>query len=217
MKNTSKRDQKQSSFCVLTNGSIFCKRIVFIIMVALCLILTDEAYAQRALPGMRGIEIRGGMVDGFHSSGNRNESGYYLGAGIATYTKNANKWVFGAEYLNRYYPYKDGRIPVAQFTGEGGYYYKFLADDSKTFFFYLGASAMAGYETVNRGDKILYDGSTVQNKDGFLYGGAISIQVDVYLTDKVILLLSGRERILWGTNTGHFHTQFGVGLKFMIN
>ena len=76
---------------------------------------------------------------------------------------------------------------------------------------------MAGYETVNWGDNLLYDGSTIQNKDKFLYGGAITLQVDVYLTDKVILLLTGRERILWGTTTGHFHTQFGIGLKFMIH
>jgi len=193
------------------------RKAVLLIAAALCFVLTDKAHAQRALPGMRGLEIKGGMVDGFKSSGNSNESGHYFGVAMSTYTKNANKWVFGAEYLNRYYPYKDGRIPVAQFTGEGGYYYKFMADGSKTFFFYLGASAMTGYEAVNWGDKLLYDGSTIQNKDRFLYGGAITFQVDVYLNDKVILLLTGRERILCGTTTGHFHTQFGVGLKFMIH
>ncbi|TDO04822.1 conjugal transfer protein TraO [Sunxiuqinia elliptica] len=193
------------------------KRAILILTAALCLVLSDRAYAQRALPGMRGLEIRGGMVDGFHSSDNRNELGYYFGVAMSTYAKNANKWVFGAEYLNRYYPYKDGRIPVAQFTAEGGYYYKFLADGSKTFFFSLGASALAGYETVNWGDKLLYDGSTIQNKDAFLYGGAITLEVEAYLTDRAILVLTGRERILWGTSTGHFHTQFGIGLKFMIN
>ena len=26
-----------------------------------------------------------------------------------------------------------------------------------------------------------------------------------------------RERCLWGNSTGHFHTQFGVGVKFIIN
>jgi hypothetical protein len=193
------------------------KRAILILTAALCLVLSDRTYAQRALPGMRGLEIRGGMVDGFHSSDNRNELGYYFGVAMSTYAKNANKWVFGAEYLNRYYPYKDGRIPVAQFTAEGGYYYKFLADGSKTFFFSLGASALAGYETVNWGDKLLYDGSTIQNKDAFLYGGAITLEVEAYLTDRAILVLTGRERILWGTSTGHFHTQFGIGLKFMIN
>ena len=186
-------------------------------MAALCLVVTDRAHAQRALPKMRGLEVRGGMVDGFHSSSKLNETGYYVGAAMSVYAKNASKWVFGAEYLNRYHPYKDGRIPVAQFTAEGGYYFKFLSDGSKTVFFSIGGSALAGYETVNWGERLLHDGSTIQNKDAFLYGGAITLEVETYLTDGIILLLTGRERILWGTTTGHFHTQFGVGLRFMIN
>ena len=193
------------------------KRIAVILVVALCLVFADRAYAQRALPGMRGLEIRGGMADGFYNNSNRNETGYYFGVAMTTYAKNANKWVFGAEFLSRYCPYKDGRIPMAQFTGEGGYYYKFLDAGSKTFFFSLGFSALAGYETVNWGDKLMYDGSTIQTKDAFLYGGAITLEMEAYLTDRIILVLTGRERILWGTHSGHFHTQFGIGLRFMIN
>ena len=173
------------------------KRALLILTLVLCSVLQDKAYAQRALPGMRGLEVRGGMADGFYSSANRNESGYYFGAAMSRYTKNANKWVCGVEYLSRYYPYKSGRIPIAQFTGEGGYYYKFLADGSKTFFFYLGGSA--------------------RNKDRFLYGGAITLEIETYLSDRIILSMSGRERILWGTTSGHFHTQFGIGLKFIID
>ena len=49
------------------------RRAVLFIAAALCFVFADKAHAQRALPGMRGLEIRGGMVDGFHSSGSRNE------------------------------------------------------------------------------------------------------------------------------------------------
>lgn len=56
---------------------------------------------------------------------------------MATYTKNTNKWVFGAEFLNRDYPYKEERIPVSQFTAEGGYYLKFLSDRNKVVLFSL--------------------------------------------------------------------------------
>lgn len=76
---------------------------------------------------------------------------------------------------------------------------------------------MTGYETVNWGDKRLYDGSTIRNRDRFLYGGAVTLEVEAYLTDRIILSLSGRERCLWGTTTGHFHTQYGIGVKFIIN
>ena len=192
-------------------------RLSIIITFVLCLAFADQAYAQRCLPGMQGIQVTGGMVDGFHSSDKKNELGYYFGLQMATYTKNANKWVFGAEFLNKYYPYKEDRIPVNQFTAEGGYYLKFLSDRNKVVLFSLGGSALAGYETSNWGEKTLFDGSTLRNKDSFIYGGAITLEMETYLSDRVVFLLTARERVLWGTSTGHFHTQFGVGLKFIIN
>lgn len=172
------------------------KRTALVLIAAACLIVTDKAYAQRALPGMRGIEVRGGTADGFYSSDNSSKAGYYFGIGISKYTKNANKWVFAAEYLNVYHPYKESRLPIAQFTGEGGFYHKFFADGSKTFFFSIGGSAMAGYETVNWGSKKLNDGSTIRNRDRFLYGGAITLEMEVYVTDRIVLMLTGRERFL---------------------
>ncbi|MBS7122619.1 MULTISPECIES: conjugal transfer protein TraO [Dysgonomonas] len=192
-------------------------RKIIMLIVVLCFAFSGGAYAQRSLSGMRGIQLMGGMVDGIYSSKNDNEAGYYFGVAMATYTKNGNKWVFGAEYLERYYPYREKRLPIAQFTAEGGYYYNFLTDPSKTVFLSLGGSALAGYETSNWGEKTLYDGSTLQHKDAFIYGGAITLEIETYLTDHVVLLVTGRERILWGYSTGHFHGQFGVGIKFIIN
>lgn len=217
MKRSSKREQKQNEFCILPNGRFSSKQLSIILTFVLCLVFVSQAQAQRCLPGMRGIQLTGGMVDGFHSSSKKNELSYYVGMSMATYTKYANKWVFGAEFLNKYYPYKEKRIPVSQFTAEGGYYLKFLSDHSKTVLFSLGGSAFAGYETSNWGEKILFDGSTLQNKDSFIYGGAITLEMETYLTDRMVLLLTARERVLWGTSTGHFHTQFGLGLRFIIN
>lgn len=191
--------------------------LTLIMAIALCLVVTDQAHAQRQLPGMRGIQVTGGMVDGIYSSALDNKAGYYFGVAMATYAKKGNKWVFGAEFMERYYPYRAIRIPVSQFTAEGGYFLKILSDPSKTFVLSLGGSALAGYETSNWGEKMLYDGSTLRHKDAFIYGGAITLELEAYLTDRIVLLLTGRERILWGNSTGHFHTQFGVGLKFIIN
>ena len=191
------------------------KRFLFLLVASLTL-FTGTVHAQRALPRMRSVELRGGMVDGFCTAASK-DAGYYFGVAMSCYAKHADKWVFGVEYLSRYYPYKAGRIPMAQFTAEGGYHYRFFADPSHTFLFYVGGSAMTGYETVNRGDKRLYDGATIRNRDRFLYGGAVTLEVDAYLTDRIILSLSGRERCLWGTTTGHIHTQYGIGVKFIIN
>ena len=76
---------------------------------------------------------------------------------------------------------------------------------------------MGGYETVNWGDKLLFDGSTLQSRDRFVYGGAITLEIETYLSDRVVLLLTGRERILFGSDVSKFHTQLTVGLRFIIN
>jgi len=47
--------------------------------------------------------------------------------------------------------------------------------------------------------------------------GAISLEVEAYLADRIALTVNLRERCLWGGSTGHFHTQYGIGLKFIIN
>ena len=143
-----------------------------------------QATAQRVLPKMQGIAIGGGMVDGKSDS-------FYGGLTVDTYTKGGNKWVFGAEYLQR--------------------------NPSKSFFVYVGASALAGYETMNWNKQLLDDGSRLKEKDGFVYGCAATLNVEWYLSDKVVLTGNLRERFLWGNTSGLNHTQYGIGLKFIIN
>lgn len=193
------------------------KKILFLLCMAVCFVLTDKAHAQRCLPGMKGVELRTGMTDGFYSHANRAQTGYYFGAALATYTKGGNKWVFGGEYMLRNHPYKEIRIPTAQFTAEGGYYYNFLSDASKVFFLYIGGSALAGYETTNWGEKVLFDGSQLTGKDAFIYGGALTLDLEIYVADRVALLVNARERCLWGGSSQRFHFQFGAGIKFILN
>ena len=61
--------------------------------------------------------------------------------------------------------------------------------------------------------KLLTDAS----KTLFIYGGALTLNIEVYLSDRLALLGNVRERCLWGNDTGHFHTQYGAGLKLIIN
>ena len=117
-------------------------------------LFSGQAYAQRYLPGMKAVELRGGFAEGSKSPLN-----HYAGFAVSGYTKKANRWVVGAEYLLKNYGYRNVSVPRAQFTAEGGYYLKFLSDPSKTLFLSIGGSALAGYETVNWGNKMLYDGS----------------------------------------------------------
>ena len=60
-------------------------------------------------------------------------------------------------------------------------------------------------------------GSTLLAKDGFIYCGAITLELESDITDRIVLLAGVRERVLWGGSLGKFSTQFGLGVKFIIN
>ena len=183
-----------------------------LLMIGVLALTMGQASAQRCLPKMQGIELNGGFVDGKQLN-----AAFCGGVSLSTYAKNGSKWVFGGEYLQREYGYSDTTIPVAQFTAEGGYYQKLLTDGSKTMFVYGGASVLAGYESVNWGKTLLDDGARLTDKDAFIYGGALTLNIEVYLSDRLALTGNVRERCLLGNDTGHFHTQYGVGLKLIIN
>lgn len=186
------------------------KKIFLIIFVFVCLF--EYSNAQRYLPGQQGIQLTIGTVNGINP-----QQAFYGGMAVSTYTQNDSRWVFGAEFLQKQLDYSQIQIPVAQFTGEAGYYYSFLSDPSKTLLLSIGASGLAGYETSNWGNKTLFDGATLLNKDAFVYGGALTLELETFITDRIIFLVNARERILWGSSIGEFSTQLGTGLKIIIN
>ena len=193
------------------------KRLLFIILLFGVCLTFNRAHAQRCLPGMRGIQLTGGLSDNMRWK-NGDGFGYHAGIAVSTYTKNAHHWVVGAEYLEKRYGYRDCLYPASQFTGEGGYYLNFLSDRKKTFFAALGLSALAGYETVNWGEKTLYDGARLNNGDAFVYGCAATLDMEVYLADFIALTATLRERFSLGRQHGRVPRRSdGIGIKFIIN
>lgn len=186
------------------------------IVAAMLTLFGGRAMAQRCLPGMSAVEVHADMVNGFYTGDSRN-CGYDFGVFYSIFKGNANTWSFGGEFLQTYRPYGEkGRIPVAQFTGEVGYNLHIVSDYSQTFHLYGGVSALGGYETVNWSKHILSDGSTIKNGDAFIYGGALTLSVDFYLSDRLALGAHIKERFVFGNDTGHFLTQFGVHVKLTI-
>jgi hypothetical protein len=66
-------------------------------------------------------------------------------------------------------------------------------------------------------DAAIFDGATINNADAFLYGGALTLEAETYLTVRIVLLVNVRERLLAGFSVGKFNTQAGIGIKFIIN
>ena len=186
------------------------KKLAMIGLFVLCLI--SQVQAQRYLPEQRGIQITAGTVNGI---GNMRD--FHVGAAFSQYTQNRNRWVFGGEYLEKRHLHSESSISQSQFTAEAGYYINFLSDRSRTFFFSVGASALAGYETINFGNSLLPNGATIENRDGFIYGGALTFEMEIFIIDRIALLVNVRQRVLFGSSVGRFNTQFGTGVKFIIN
>lgn len=187
---------------------------ILVIFAAMLSLFGGKAMAQRCLPGMSAVEVRADMVDGFFT-GNSRDCGYSFGVYYSIFKgNNANTWSFGGEYLQTYKPYGEkGRIPITDFYGEAGYNLHLISDYSQTFHLYAGISALAGYETVNWGKSVLKDGATLGAEDAFLYGGAVTLAADFYLTDNFALGVNLKERFIFGNDTGNFRFSYGLTAK----
>ena len=67
---------------------------------------------------------------------------------------------------------------------------------------------------VNWGESLLSDGATLKDGDAFIYGGAINVQADFYLSDNFALGLNLKERFIFGNDTGHFRFSYGLTAKY---
>jgi hypothetical protein len=188
----------------------------YLLMMAVSFICIGMADAQRYLPGQLGVEFTGGFADGFKLS-EQDGRAFYGNISLSSYTKKGNRWVFSAEYLQKQFEYRAVYFPVTQVTTEAGHYFRFLSDGSKTLSFSIAANAIAGYEALNRGERLLYDGAMLKDKGGFIYGGAISFEIETYLTDRLVLLIRARERIIPGSAINRFQFLIGGGIKIIIN
>lgn len=194
------------------------QRILFILAVAVTLLFgADKAYAQRDLSGQTGIQFTTGGVNHFLSWKSGGERHYFTSLALTRTNRNRTHWLYGLDYQIKEYTYEGKAIPKAQFTGELGYFIPVLADKGRNVCLRVGLSALGGFETVNWGTSLLHDGATATNGDSFIYGGGLTAAFDVYLTDRIVFLLQVKERALFGTDAGNFHTQIGLGLRAIIN
>ena len=190
------------------------KTILFLFILMSC--WGFKTNAQRCLPGQTGLEVRSGLADGYIFQNNK-KSAYYFGMAGSSFTRKGSRWSYGFEYLQRDYPYKTMAIPVSQFTVEAGYYQHVISNRGKDILLLLGISGLLGYESVNWNEKLLFDGALIMNKDHFIYGFSPGAVLDIYLMDKLVIFISVRERIMFGSSVTKFHLQTGLGIRFIIN
>jgi hypothetical protein len=181
----------------------------YIYTVMLILVGITVAQAQRMLPKQKGIELNAGIL-----SKDKIGDDYYLNIGMTVNGKNGNYQLWALEYTHQYHDYKDIRIPQETFTAEAGYSFFLLGDARKNFTLNLGITGVVGYESINRGEPMLYDGAKILSEDNFIYGAGGRITFETYLSDRFVLVFAGRTKVLWGTDLQQFRPSAGVGLRF---
>lgn len=185
------------------------------------LLACGEAHAQRGLPGQVGIGVGGGIVDGFTFRDSHRAYRFWGELEVTRYNRNHSYWNFTAGCLRKDYRYEgalgDQIVPMAHVTGLLGYNQPLLADRGRNITLFGGLARLLGYETTGWGEKRLDDGATLRSKDSFIYGAAVSVCVEWYLSNRVIVLLKAREGVAFGSSTGTFHTEVGIGFRFIIN
>lgn len=181
----------------------------YIYMLMLILMSITIAQAQRMLPKQKGLEISTGTLS--NESPGRN---YYFNIGLTVNGKNGNYKLWALEYTHQYHSYKTLRIPQETYTAEGGYSFFLLGDTRRNITLNAGITGVFGYEGINRGEEILYDGAKIVSRDNFIYGAGGRLTFEIYLSDWFVLVLQGRTKALWGTDLEQLRPSAGVGLRF---
>ena len=188
-------------------------KLILSACMAVAMIFSLPSHAQRLIPGQRGIEVVGSipLIKGeklFHGDN------FGVGVSLTRYLKRENYTFVGIGYEQQNMPYRDYGVKLKDALLHLGYMHPILSDNGKNVFLYGGVSALVGYEELNGDKKLLPDGATLLDRSRFVYGGAVHLSLECFLTDNVLLLLKGQGRMLFGTDVHRFRPALSAGLRF---
>ncbi len=183
------------------------KKYIYTVMLLFMVITVTQA--QRMLPKQKGLEVSTGVM-----SDDKIGNDYYISVAMTVNGQNGNYQLWALEYTHQYQNYKDLRIPQEIYTAEGGCSFFLLGDARKNITLNFAITGVVGYESINRGEALLYDGAKILSEDNFIYGAGGRLTLETYLSDHFVLALQGRTKVLWGTDLEQFRPSAGVGLRF---
>lgn len=189
------------------------KKYLFLLACAVAMML--PAQAQRLIPKQKGIEVIGSLPiikgEKLFAKGN-----FGLGLSLTRYLKRENYAFMGMEYEQQNMPYRSYDVKLKDALLHLGYMQSIVSDNGKNVFAYAGISALGGYEELNEDKKLLLDGAKLLDDSHFVYGGAVHLSIECFLSDNVLLLFKGQGRILFGTDVHHFRPAVSAGIRFNL-
>ncbi|MDR4951208.1 conjugal transfer protein TraO [Chryseobacterium sp. ES2] len=177
--------------------------------VILTMIMGSKVFAQQMIPKQIGIEFTYSV---FPKSPEKQN--YMFSTGLVSYSKNGNYFFGLTEYGRKYYKYTGCDIPIDSFLLSGGYSFYVWGDFMRNVNFNLGIGGLVGYEQVNKGNELLYDGSMLTATDNFIYGTNGKLSIESYLTKHLVFLVNGQLRFLKNSQMVNFHSLLGVGIRY---
>nr|WP_298000678.1 conjugal transfer protein TraO [uncultured Flavobacterium sp.] len=183
------------------------KKYIYTVMLLFVAITVTQA--QRMVPKQKGLEVSTGIL-----SNDKIGNDYFIYIGMIVNGKNGNYQLWALEYNHQFQNYKDLKIPQETYSAEGGYSFFLLGDTQKNLTLNFALTGVIGYETINRGETLLYDGAKILTEDNFIYGAGGRLSFETYLSDRFVVILQGRTKVFWGTDLEQFRASAGVGLRF---
>ena len=179
------------------------------------LVFSLPSNAQRLIPKQRGIEVVGSVPI---LKGEKLFQGDNFGVSVSLtrYLKRENYSFVRVEYEQQNMPYRSYNVKLKDALLQVGYMHPILSDNGKNAFLYAGISALGGYEELNEDKKLLPDGATLLDRSRFVYGSAVHGSVEVFLTDRLLLLVKAQGRLLFGSDVHRFRPALSAGLRFNI-
>lgn len=188
------------------------RRLLLMVCVLSAVAFAMPLHAQRLTPGQKGLEIATGIPI---VKGEKRVDLENIGAfiGLSRYLKQGDYLFLAAEYAQENRPYTHYRIPIKDALLHLGYMYPFCSDRGKNILLYAGVSALGGYEELNNSEELLPDGALLRDRSRFIYGGALMLSGECFLTDNLLFLIKGQARLFAGSDLNLFRLALSAGLR----
>lgn len=167
--------------------------------------------AQRLIPKQKAIELNAGFL--FNASKSEN---YFLNTTITNQSGKGNYSFLSFEYQSEKQNYKTVSIPIETFLGEIGYSFNVISDRKRNLLFNFSLSATAGFESINKGNNLLFDGAEILSESNFVYGAGGKVSVEIYLSDRIVLLPHVKAKALWNSSRELIRPSAGLGVRINL-
>ena len=182
---------------------------------ALVVGLPTAVQAQRLVPCQKGLEMSA-SVPIVKGKSLFKQDDFGLTLSLSHYLKRGKYTFVSAGYEQQALSYRSYQVPMRDYLVQMGYAHPLLSDKGKNVFFYLGASAVAGYEDINKGEKLLPDGAKLLDDSRWVYGAGLHTSVELFLTDRIIVGGKAQLRYLFNSDVHRLRPTLSLGLRYQL-